>query len=150
MTLPVEDDEPKKPTLFDMLSMLETAKTPWNELTEDQQKAYNPFMINRFVSSKEIYTPAVAQIDTLKLTPEQHYTLMCELVSNTHKNYFDYKAYKKEKSSKSDKKDLLIYAISNEYEIGNREAKMYLEQIPDEVLAKLASKWEDSYKSKTK
>jgi len=150
MTLPVEDDEPKKPTLFDMLSMLETTKTPWNELTEDQQKAYNPFMINRFVSSKEIYAPAVAQIDTLKLTLEQHYTLMCELVSNTHRNYFDYKAYKKEKSSKSDNKDLLIYAISREYEIGNREAKMYLEQIPDEVLTKLASKWEDSYKSKTK
>jgi len=63
MTFSVEDDkEPKKPTLFDMLSIIETTKTPWNELTEDQQKAYNPFMINRFVSSKEIYAPAIAKI----------------------------------------------------------------------------------------
>lgn len=141
----VEDKEEKKPTLFDMLSMIETVKTPWKDLTEDQQKAYAPYMINRFVSSKEIYAPAVAQIDTLKLTPEQHYALMCELVSNTHRNYFDYKAYKKSKDT--DKKfDLLIWACSKEYEIGAREAKMYLEYMKQEVKDQLIQKWEESYK----
>lgn len=141
----VEDKEEKKPTLFDMLSMIETVKTPWKDLTEDQQKAYAPYMINRFVSSKEIYAPAVAQIDTLKLTPEQHYALMCELVSNTHRNYFDYKAYKKSKDT--DKNfDLLIWACSKEYEIGAREAKMYLEYMKQEVKDQLIQKWEESYK----
>ena len=141
----VEDKEEKKPTLFDMLSMIETVKTPWKDLTEDQQKAYAPYMINRFVSSKEIYAPAVAQIDTLKLTPEQHYALMCELVSNTHRNYFDYKAYKKSKDT--DKNfDLLIWACSREYEIGAREAKMYLEYMKQEVKDQLIQKWEESYK----
>lgn len=145
----VEDKEEKKPTLFDMLSMIETVKTPWKDLTEDQQKAYAPYMINRFVSSKEIYAPAVAQIDTLKLTPEQHYALMCELVSNTHRNYFDYKAYKKSKDT--DKNfDLLIWACSREYEIGAREAKMYLESMKQEVKDQLIQKWEESYKLQKK
>lgn len=145
----VEDKEEKKPTLFDMLSMIETVKTPWKDLTEDQQKAYAPYMINRFVSSKEIYAPAVAQIDTLKLTPEQHYALMCELVSNTHRNYFDYKAYKKSKDT--DKNfDLLIWACSKEYEIGAREAKMYLESMKQEVKDQLIQKWEESYKLQKK
>lgn len=141
----VEDKEEKKPTLFDMLSIIETVKTPWKDLTEDQQKAYAPYMINRFVSSKEIYAPAVAQIDTLKLTPEQHYALMCELVSNTHRNYFDYKAYKKSKDTDKNY-DLLIWACSKEYEIGAREAKMYLEYMKQEVKDQLIQKWEESYK----
>jgi hypothetical protein len=145
MTFSVEDyKEPKKPTLFDMLSIIETTKTPWNELTEDQQKAYNPFMINRFVSSKEIYAPAIAQIDTLRLTPEQHYAIMCELVCGNRRNYFDYKSYKKEKAEKNE--DLLVFAISKEYEIGKREAKMYLKQMKSEILDKLAKKWEESFK----
>lgn len=149
MTLPVLDDEPKKPTFFDLLTILETTKTPWLELTEDQQKAYNPYMINRFVSSKEIYTQAVAQIDTMKLTPAQHYAIMCDLISNTRRNYFDYKAYKKkEKTSKTDNTDLILYAIEREYEIGKKEAKYYMSQIPEEVLDKLATKWEDAYKAK--
>lgn len=146
----MENDEPKKPTFFDLLTILETVKTPWSELTEDQQKAYNPYMINRFVSSKEIYAPAVAQIDSMKLTPAQHYMIMCDLISNTRKNYFDYKAYKKDKSAKSDKTELLLYAIEKEYEIGKREAKSYLEQIPMDVLNKLQNKWEDSYKASIK
>lgn len=145
----VEDKEEKKPTLFDMLSMIETVKTPWKDLTEDQQKAYAPYMINRFVSSKEIYAPAVAQIDTLKLTPEQHYALMCELVSNTHRNYFDYKAYKKSKDTDKNY-DLLIWACSKEYEIGAREAKMYLESMKQEVKDQLLQKWEESYKIQKK
>jgi hypothetical protein len=145
----VEDKEEKKPTLFDMLSMIETVKTPWKDLTEDQQKAYAPYMINRFVSSKEIYAPAVAQIDTLKLTPEQHYALMCELVSNTHRNYFDYKAYKKSKDTDKNY-DLLIWACSKEYEIGAREAKMYLESMKQEVKDQLIQKWEESYKLQKK
>lgn len=145
----VEDKEEKKPTLFDMLSMIETVKTPWKDLTEDQQKAYAPYMINRFVSSKEIYAPAVAQIDTLKLTPEQHYALMCELVSNTHRNYFDYKAYKKSKDTDKNY-DLLIWACSKEYEIGAREAKMYLESMKQEVKDQLIQKWEESYKMQKK
>ena len=145
----VEDKEEKKPTLFDMLSMIETVKTPWKDLTEDQQKAYAPYMINRFVSSKEIYAPAVAQIDTLKLTPEQHYALMCELVSNTHRNYFDYKAYKKSKDTDKNY-DLLIWACSREYEIGAREAKMYLESMKQEVKDQLIQKWEESYKLQKK
>lgn len=145
----VEDKEEKKPTLFDMLSMIETVKTPWKDLTEDQQKAYAPYMINRFVSSKEIYAPAIAQIDTLKLTPEQHYALMCELVSNTHRNYFDYKAYKKSKDTDKNY-DLLIWACSKEYEIGAREAKMYLEYMKQEVKDQLIQKWEESYKLQKK
>lgn len=145
----VEDKDEKKPTLFDMLSMIETVKTPWKDLTEDQQKAYAPYMINRFVSSKEIYAPAVAQIDTLKLTPEQHYALMCELVSNTHRNYFDYKAYKKSKDTDKNY-DLLIWACSKEYEIGAREAKMYLESMKQEVKDQLIQKWEESYKLQKK
>lgn len=146
----VAEDNVKKPTMFDLLTILETTKIPWNELTEEQQKAYNPYMINRFVSSKEIYVPAIAQIDTMKLTPEQHYTLLCELISNAHKNYFDYKSYKKKDKKDKYSEDLVIYACCKEYEIGNREAKMYISMMPQSDIEKLATKWEDCYKHEKK
>lgn len=144
MTFVADEDKPKKTSLFDLLNLIETEKTPWNELTEEQQKAYNPYMINRFVSSKEVYTGIISQLDILKLTPEQHYTIMCEIISNARKNYFDYKAYKKENLSKNE--ELYLFAISKEYEIGKKEAKTYLKQMKKEVLDKLAQKWEESFK----
>ena len=64
--------------------------------------------------------------------------------AEARKHYFNYKAYKTEKASDDDK--LLIWACSKEYEIGFREAKMYLEQMPNEVKEELKSKWEESYK----
>ena len=51
---------------------------------------------------------------------------------------------KAEKASDDDK--LLIWACSQEYEIGFREAKMYLEQMPTDVKEELKAKWEESYK----
>lgn len=139
-----EDKDEKKPTMFDMLNIIETTKTPWNELTEDQQKVWNPYMVNRFISSKEIYLPIIAELDTLTLTPEQHYTLVCQFVSNNHKHYFDYKSYKKEKVATSD--ELLIYACSKEYEISKKEAKMYLENMKSEAKVQLKTKWEEHWK----
>ena len=138
------EPEEKKCSLYDMILIAESVKTPWNELTEEQQKLWTPFVINRFISSREEYAPLIACIDKYNLTPEQHYTYICSLIDPRRKHYFNYKAYKTEKASDDDK--MLIWACSKEYEIGFKEAKMYLEQMPKEVKDELKSKWEESYK----
>jgi len=47
-----EDSTPKenKPTIFTVISYLTDNKKSWNELTEEEKKLFNPFMINRFLS----------------------------------------------------------------------------------------------------
>ena len=137
------EPEEKKCSLYDMILIAESVKTPWKDLTEEQQKLWTPYVINRFISSREEYTPLIAMVEKYKLTPEQHYTFICSLIDGRRKHYFNYKAYKTDKATDDEK--LLIWACSKEYEIGAREAKMYLADMTDDVKDALKAKWKDSY-----
>lgn len=137
------EPEEKKCSLYDMILIAESVKTPWKDLTEEQQKLWTPYVINRFISSRDEYAPLIAMVEKYKLTPEQHYTFICSLIDGRRKHYFNYKAYKTDKATDDEK--LLIWACSKEYEIGAREAKMYLADMKDDVKNDLKSKWKDSY-----
>lgn len=137
--------EEKKCTLYDMILIAESVKTPWDDLTEEQQKLWSPYVVNRFLSSREEYVPLIALIDKYSLTPERHYGFVCSIVNPNRKHYFDYKAYKTKKSDEEDK--LLTWACCREYEIGNKEAKSYISQMSSEVKCGLKSKWKDSFES---
>ena len=137
------EPEEKKCSLYDMILIAESVKTPWKDLTEEQQKLWTPFVINRFISSREEYAPLIAMVEKYRLTPEQHYTFICSLIDGRRKHYFNYKAYKTDKATDDEK--LLIWACSKEYVIGAREAKMYLADMKDDVKNALKAKWKDSY-----
>lgn len=137
------EPEEKKCSLYDMILIAESVKTPWKDLTEEQQKLWTPYVINRFISSRDEYAPLIAMVEKYKLTPEQHYTFICSLIDGRRKHYFNYKAYKTDKATDDEK--LLIWACSKEYEIGAREAKMYLADMKDDVKNDLKAKWKDSY-----
>ena len=137
------EPEEKKCSLYDMILIAESVKTPWKDLTEEQQKLWTPYVINRFISSREEYAPLIAMVEKYNLTPEQHYTFICSLIDGRRKHYFNYKAYKTDKATDDEK--LLIWACSKEYEIGAREAKMYLADMTDDVKDALKAKWKDSY-----
>lgn len=137
------EPEEKKCSLYDMILIAESVKTPWQDLTEEQQKLWTPYVINRFISSREEYAPLIAMVEKYRLTTEQHYTFICSLIDGRRKHYFNYKAYKTDKATDDEK--LLIWACSKEYEIGAREAKMYLADMKDDVKNALKAKWKDSY-----
>ena len=137
------EPEEKKCSLYDMILIAESVTTPWQDLTEEQLKLWTPFVINRFISSREEYAPLIAMVEKYRLTPEQHYTFICSLIDGRRKHYFNYKAYKTDKATDDEK--LLIWACSKEYEIGAREAKMYLADMKDDVKEALKAKWKDSY-----
>jgi len=140
---PSEEKE-KTIGLFDILDMIQTKRIPWSELDEAYKKAYSQFMINRFISSVEMYLPILAKLSEIKqLTDEQHYTILCNTLATKH--WFTYKTYKKEKTDKDT--ELLLFAISKEYEIGRREAKTYINNLTETVKDKLRSKWAELYNS---
>lgn len=138
----VEEKE-KTIGLFDVLSMIEGQKLPWAKLSDEYKKAYNQYMINRFISSNELYVPIVAELSTMQMTDEQHYLILCNTVAGNRKHWFNYKAYKKEKSEKD--LDMLIFAVCKEWELGRRESKMYINNLTDTVKDKLRDKWGESY-----
>lgn len=143
-----DTEKEKKIGMFDVINMIEGAKIPWKDLTDDYKKSISQFMINRFVSSKELYLPLLDKVSTMKLSDEQYYELLCSFIDNKRKHYFDYKAYKKDK--KDDATELLVYAYTKEYECGNREAKREINKLSEEVKSKLKSKWQDVFDSLNK
>ena len=127
--------------LFEMLNMIEGDKIPWNELPENLKAAYNPFIINRFVSSKQFYLPILSIITTLNLTPEEHYTLLCSFVSK-QKHYFSYKKiYPKAKIVD----ELMVYSLMREYEISRKDVISYIDLLSETELKELCKKWKDVY-----
>ena len=140
----VSEDKEKTYSIFDILKIIETVKTPWNELPDELKKKYSQFMLNRFVSSLPMFLEPVSQLDTLKLTDEQHYYFLCDIISPNMKHYFNYNAYKGKKEDEDTK--LLIYACTNEYQIGKKDAMFYISHMTDDIKQKLVNKWKDMYK----
>jgi hypothetical protein len=130
--------------VIDILSLLENKQFEWNELAEDVQKSYSQFMINRFVSSKIQYVNVLAEVARYKMTNEQHYNLVKDLIAK-QKHYFNYKAYKKAKVNSLD--DLLIFAIKKELEVGKREAESYIEFLSETDIKEVKAKWKPIYDS---
>lgn len=130
--------------VIDILSLLENKQFEWNELAEDVQKSYNQFMINRFVSSKIQYVNVLAEVARYKMTNEQHYNLVKDLIAK-QKHYFNYKAYKNAKDNSTD--DLLIFAIKKELEVGKREAESYIKFLSETDIKEVKAKWKPIYDS---
>lgn len=127
-------------TIFDVLNEIELGKHPWSELSDDMKKAYNQFMINRFISSKKQYLQLLADITTMKLTDEQHYSLLKYAIAR-QKHYFDYKAYKNAKTID----DETLKAISREFKVSKRDAMRYIHQLSVTVIKQIVDKWHDFY-----
>ena len=130
--------------IIDILSLLENKQFEWNELAEDVQKSYDQFMINRFVSSKIQYVNVLAEVARYRMSNEQHYNLVKDLIAK-QKHYFNYKAYKKAKDNSLD--DLLIFAIKKELEVGKREAESYIEFLSETDIKEVKAKWKPIYDS---
>jgi len=138
-----EEEKVKSVGLFDILGMIEGEKIEWKLLPAEFHKAYSQFMVNRFISSKDVYVNIAEKLSTMRISDEHHYTIVCAVVMGNRKHYFNYKSYKKEKVSKEE--GLLIFALSKEYEIGKREAKTYINTISTEERNRLLIKWKDLY-----
>ena len=78
---PAEEKE-KSIGLFDVLNMIEGQKLPWDKLPDEYKKAYSQFMINRFVSSQELYVPIVAELACMATTtPSSNFMRTMQSVS---------------------------------------------------------------------
>ena len=130
--------------VIDILSLLENKQFEWNELAEDVQKSYDQFMINRFVSSKIQYVNVLAEVARYRMSNEQHYNLVKDLIAK-QKHYFNYKSYKKAKDNSLD--DLLIFAIKKELEVGKREAESDIEFLSETDIKEVKAKWKPIYDS---
>ena len=102
--------------IFDWLNKISYNKRDWNEFTPEQQAAFDPYMIHRFVSMKQDYVELVSDIQQLigHLPKKNIYNLWCSVIPKK-KTFFRYIKSKKTLPNK------LLIILANYWKISTRE-----------------------------
>jgi hypothetical protein len=114
-------------TIFDHLANITEKKTPWDKLSEADQKAFSPYLINRWLSmSPDLieYVDMFQQYTIGELDKKHVYQLYLDLLP---KRRF-YLKYIKGKSADKYNKDL-IEMLRNHFEIPGKEAEEYIDML---------------------
>jgi len=110
-------------TLFDWLNQILLHKKRWEDFDESEQKTFNTFMINRFLSMSSDF------VDAVNICQEHTYQMQDRDVYNLYKHLFPkqkkFLRYIKGKKDKFPKK--LLSFLSNHFEVSQREITDYLE-----------------------
>ena len=110
-------------TLFDWLNQILLHKKNWEDFDESEQKTFNTFMINRFLSMSSDFVEAV------NICQEHTYQMKEKDVYNLYKNLFPkqkkFLRYIKGKKDKFPKK--LLNFLSEHFQVSQREVTDYLD-----------------------
>lgn len=119
-------NEPRKPaTMFDFIDGVTHKKKEWSNWSEIDQKAFSPYMMNRFLSMRMELIELINEFQTYTiglLRPQETYRLYFELLPNN-------KAFAKYIKGKSDDKYAkeLVAQIAEHYQVSKSEAADYID-----------------------
>lgn len=119
----------KPATIFDHLSHITEKKTPWDKLSEADQKSFSPYLINRWLSMNMDLIEIVdmfQQYTIGELDRKHVYQLYQELLPKRKM----YNKYIKAKDSDKYNKELLEF-VAKHYQISIREATEYVAMMLD-------------------
>ena len=119
-------------TIIDWMNQLLVHKKHWNDFTEDEQKKFSPFIINRWLSMDKEFLEIVNYfqkyaIGTLK--PREVYKFYCDILPKG-KRFNKY--IKGKKLKKYD--DWLIKLLCNHFKCSKLQVIEYIELIDKEEL----------------
>ena len=122
-------------TIFNWINEILVSKKHWDDFTEDEQKKFSPFIINRWLSMDKDFLEIVNffqkySIGTLE--PREVYKWYCDMLPKG-KRFNKYIKGKKEKKYDSE----LIDIISNHFQCSKLEAKENLSLISKEEVEEL-------------
>ncbi len=119
-------------TIIDWMNQLLVHKKPWDEFTEDEQKRFSPFIINRWLSMDKDFIEIVNVFQKYSigtLEPREVYKWYCDILPKG-------KRFNKYIKSRIDKKyDIeLINVLLNYFECSKLQVQEYLELIDEQEL----------------
>ena len=124
-------------TLFDWLNQILLHKKNWEEFSEVEQKTFNTFMINRFLSMSEDFVDAVniCQEHTFQMEDKDVYNLYKKLIPK-QKKFLRYIKGKKDNYSKK-----LLKFLAKHYQVSQREIIDYMPMIDNEHIEILGKQY---------
>ena len=126
-------------TIIDWMNQLLVHKTHWDDFTEDEQKKFSPFIINRWLSMDNEFLEIVNffqkySIGTLE--PREVYKWYCDMLPKG-KRFNKYIKGKKDKKYDAE----LLDIVGNHFECGKLHTKQYLELIDKEELQEILERY---------
>jgi len=119
------EEKRKAATMFDFIDGVTHKKKEWSKWSDMDQKAFSPFMMNRFLSMRMELTELINEFQTYTiglLRPQETYKLYHELLPNNK----TFAKYIKGKSEDKYEKGL-VEQVSEHYNVSKSEAADYVD-----------------------
>ena len=126
-------------TIFDWVNNILVTKKHWNEFTEDEQKKFSPFIINRWLSMDKDFIEVVNVFQKYAigtLEPREVYKWYCDMLPKGKR----FNKYIKGKSNKKYDKEL-INLVSKNFEVSKNESKTYIDLLSKKDIKELYKKY---------
>jgi len=126
-------------TIIDWINQLLVHKKHWNDFTEDEQKKFSPFIINRWLSMDKDFLEIVNffqkySIGTLE--PREVYKWYCDMLPKG-KRFNKYIKGKKDKKYNTELIDIMV----QHFECSKSQVKDYLDLIAKDELIEILEKY---------
>ena len=126
-------------TIFDWVTQILVHKKHWNDFTEDEQKKFSPFIINRWLSMDKDFLEIVNffqkySIGTLE--PREVYKWYCDMLPKGKR----FNKYIKGKKDKKYNTELLEIMVTH-FECSKSQVKDYLDLIAKDELIEILEKY---------
>ena len=119
-------------TIIDWMNQLLVTKKHWNDFTEDEQKKFSPFIINRWLSMDKEFIEIVNYFQKYAigtLEPREVYKWYCDVLPRG-KRFNRYIKSKKDKKYNTE----LVDVVTKYFECSKLQTKQNLELIDKEEL----------------
>ena len=126
-------------TIIDWMNQLLVHKKHWNEFTEDEQKKFSPFIINRWLSMDKDFIEIVNYFQKYSigtLEPREVYKWYCDMLPKG-KRFNKYIKGKKDKKYNTELIDIMVI----NFECSKSQVKDYLELIHKDELIEILEKY---------
>jgi len=126
-------------TIFDWINQILVKKTHWNEFTEDEQKKFSPFIINRWLSMDKDFLEIVNYFQKYSigtLEPREVYKWYCDMLPRG-KRFNKYIKGKKDKKYNTELIDIMV----THFECSKLQVKDYLDLIAKDELMEILKKY---------
>ena len=126
-------------TIFDWINQILVKKTHCNEFTEDEQKKFSPFIINRWLSMDKDFLEIVNYFQKYSigtLEPREVYKWYCDMLPRG-KRFNKYIKGKKDKKYNTELIDIMV----QHFECSKSQVKDYLDLIAKNELIEILEKY---------
>ena len=126
-------------TIFNWINEILVNKKHWNEFTEDEQKKFSPFIINRWLSMDKDFIEIVNYFQKYSigtLEPREVYKWYCDMLPKG-KRFNKYIKGKKDKKYNTELIDIMV----THFECSKSQVKDYLDLIAKDELIEILEKY---------